>query len=93
MTTSKLKDLPKYPAQALDLLGFGGEPLDLHFNQTDLYSTHSSLGDLGVLGSLEPRSLFVFLKLWELEDLVARSLGGSRDLVRTLQGVECASSL
>ena len=46
VTTSKLKDLPKYPAQALDLLGFGGDPLDLHFHQTDLESTHSSLGDL-----------------------------------------------
>ena len=34
MTTSKLKDLPKYPAQALDLLGFGGDPLYLHFHQS-----------------------------------------------------------
>ena len=93
MTTLTLIDLPKYSTKAIDLLGFGGEPLDLHFNQTDLYSTHSSLEDLVVLGSLEPRILFVFSKLWELEDLVARSLGGSQDLVRTLQGVECASSL
>ena len=68
VTTSKLKDFPKYPAKALDLLVFGGDPLDLHFHQTNLETTHSSLGDLVVLGSLEPRTLFVFSKLWELED-------------------------
>ena len=67
VTTLKLINLPKYPTKALDLLVFGGNPLDLHFHQTDLYYTHSSLGDLVVLGSLEPRTLFVVL-----EALVAR---------------------
>ena len=79
MTTSKFLDIPKYPAQALDLLVFGGDPLDLHFHQTNLESTHSSRGDLVVLGSLGPRTLLVALEAfgstWALSLGVLEALG------------------
>ena len=64
VTTSKLKVLPKYPAQALDLLVFGGDLLDLHFHQTDLESTHSSLGDLVCSWFIGTEDLVCALELW-----------------------------